>query len=302
MPTFIELRPDYPLILTLLEHAYPWARTWFYIAGFTSARTIPFPLIRQNYPVPVSLCTGPGANFCSSACAPSASESTWRLTQAHASLRDLQSHVDEELMSPAKYHCATPGGSSEFDFRESAPSLLAKSAQSAIVAVTCCCARFAVGIRIKERSRLCRQSVACLFSDRRGKSVRIKEEDIMSQSRGAVSFEPLFTTEEIGLRKEANVEHVMKVFITLGEGQASRWIEMPKGVLLLQTVPDEPASGAIYLYDRELQVFYFVVFDLGRDDSLTAAEFDELVMEYNLVSWTAHPALFRRGIAKHATA
>ena len=120
----------------------------------------------------------------------------------------------------------------------------------------------------------------------------------MSQSRGAVSFEPLFTAEDIGLRKEANVEHVMKVFITLGEGLASRWIEMPKGVLLLQTVPDDPASGAIYLYDRELQVFYFVVFDEGRDDSLTAAEFDELVTEYNLVSWTAHPALLRRAVGK----
>lgn len=142
MPTFLELRPDYPLILTLQEHIYPWALTWFYIAGFTSARTIPFPLIRQTYPGPVGLCTGAGANFCSSSCAPSASESTWRLTPAHASLRDLQSHIDEQLMSPAKYHCATPGGSSEFDFRESAPSSLAKSAQSAIVAVTCCCAAF----------------------------------------------------------------------------------------------------------------------------------------------------------------
>jgi hypothetical protein len=37
-----------------------------------------------------------------------------------------------------------------------------------------------------------------------------------------------------------------------------------------------------------------VVFDEGRDDSLTAAEFDDLVTEYNLVSWTAHPALLRR--------
>jgi hypothetical protein len=124
----------------------------------------------------------------------------------------------------------------------------------------------------------------------------------MSQSRGAVSFEPLFTAEDIGLRKGASVEHVMKVFITLGEGQASRWIEMPKGVLLLQIVPDDPASGAIYLYDRELEVFYFVVFDRGRDDSLTAAEFDGLVAEYNLVSWTAHPALLRRAVVKHAMA
>ena len=120
----------------------------------------------------------------------------------------------------------------------------------------------------------------------------------MPHSRGAVSFEPLFTAEEIGLRKEANVEHVMKVFVTLGEGLASRWIEMPKGVLLLQTVPDDLASGAIYLYDRELQVFYFVVFEEGRDDSLTTAEFDELVTEYNLVSWTAHPALLRRAAGK----
>jgi len=124
----------------------------------------------------------------------------------------------------------------------------------------------------------------------------------MSQSRGAVSFERLFTAEDIGLHKGANVEHAMKVFITLGEGQASRWIEMPKGVLVLQTVPDDPASGAIYLYDRELEVFYFVVFDRGRDDSLTAADFDELVTEYNLVSWTAHPALLRRAVAKRAMA
>jgi hypothetical protein len=77
---------------------------------------------------------------------------------------------------------------------------------------------------------------------------------------------------------------------------------MPRGVLLLQTVPDDPASGAIYLYDRELQVFYFVVFDEGRDDSLTTAEFDELVAEYNLVSWTAHPALLRKAIGKAAMA
>jgi hypothetical protein len=302
MPTFIELRADYPLILTLLEHASHCALTWFYIAGFTSARMIPFPLIRQNCPVPVSLYTVPSANFCSSASAPTASGSTWGLTLAHASLRQLQSHIDEQLMPPAEYHRATLRSSTEFDFRESAASLLAKSAESAVIAVTRGCASFANGIRRKERSRFCRHSVAYLFSDRRGKSGQIKEEDIMSQSRGAVSFEPLFTAEDIGLRKEANVEHVMKVFITLGEGQASRWIEMPKGVLLLQTVPDEPASGAIYLYDRELQVFYFVVFDLGRDDSLTAAEFDELVMEYNLVSWTAHPALFRRGVAKHPMA
>lgn len=139
MPTFIELRADYPLILTLLEHAYRCALTWFYIAGFTSARTILFPLIRQNYRVPGSLYIGPSANFGSSACAPSASESTWRLTPAHASLREFQSHVDEQLTSPVECRCATPHGSDDFDFGESAVSLLAKSAECAVVELTCGC-------------------------------------------------------------------------------------------------------------------------------------------------------------------
>ena len=113
----------------------------------------------------------------------------------------------------------------------------------------------------------------------------------MDQSRGAMSFTPLFTTDDIGLRKDAGVEHVVKAFLTVGEAMAARWIEMPRGILLLQTVPDKDASGAIYLYDRERHVFFFVDFFNGRNDSLTTAEFDQLVAEYDLVSWTANPEL-----------
>jgi len=113
----------------------------------------------------------------------------------------------------------------------------------------------------------------------------------MDQSRGAVSFTPLFTTDDIGLRKEASVEHVVKVFLTVGEATAARWIEMPRGILLLQTVPEQDASGAIYLYDRERHIFFFVDFFDGRNDCLTAAEFDQLVAEYDLVSWTANADL-----------
>ena len=113
----------------------------------------------------------------------------------------------------------------------------------------------------------------------------------MYQSRGAVSFTPLFTTDDIGLRKDASVEHVVKVFLSVGEAIAARWIEMPRGILLLQTVPDQAASGAIYLYDRERRIFFFVDFVSGRNDELTATEFDHLVSEYDLISWTANPEL-----------
>jgi hypothetical protein len=117
-----------------------------------------------------------------------------------------------------------------------------------------------------------------------------RKEPIMDKSRGAVTFTPLFTTDDIGLRKDACVEHVVKVFLNVGEALAERWIEMPRGILLLQTAPEQPASGAIYLYDRERQLFFFVNFVDGLDDTMTAAEFDQLVVEYDLVSWTANPA------------
>ena len=113
----------------------------------------------------------------------------------------------------------------------------------------------------------------------------------MSQSRGAIRFDPLFTTTDIGLRRDASVEHVVKAFLNVGEALASRWIEMPCGILLLQSVPDEPASGAIYLYDRESRIFYLVSFVDGADDRLTVSEFDQLVAEYDLVSFAANPHL-----------
>ena len=113
----------------------------------------------------------------------------------------------------------------------------------------------------------------------------------MNESRGAMSFTPLFTTDDIGLQKDASLEHVVKVFLRVGEAIAARWIEMPRGILLLQTVPNQDASGAIYLYDRDRHIFFFVDFVKGLNDTLTAAEFDQLVAEYDLVSWTANPEI-----------
>ncbi len=336
MLPFSDLRSDYPLHLTLLERPYACALQQRYQPRLTATRGIRVPLVgpkwwfssrllldrafgvqhysgtngRHCHSVEPRICTGSRTNFCSSACAPSVSELTCGLTQVRASVREFQVHIYERRTPPVEHGRAHLRGNAELDSRDLAASLLSpKSAACVVVEVhmlctsrrhppitTVLCPAFQMRNSTEECSSVCHR-LACLLADN-GQVRSTKEEHMMSQSRGAVSFEPLFTAEDIGLRKEANVEHVMKVFITLGEGVASRWIEMPKGVLLLQSVPDDPASGAVYLYDRELQVFYFVVFDEGRDDSLTAAEFDDLVTEYNLVSWTAHPALLRRAVGK----
>ena len=111
----------------------------------------------------------------------------------------------------------------------------------------------------------------------------------MSQSRGILRFEPLFATEELGLHSAANVEHIVKAFLVAAEGVAMRQIEMPRSVLLLQTIPDQRESGAIYLYDRRRQHFYVAVFECGNDDRLSIADFDQLVEEYDLLGYAEDP-------------
>jgi hypothetical protein len=123
----------------------------------------------------------------------------------------------------------------------------------------------------------------------------------MSRSRGNMSIHHLFGAEEIGVSKEPNLDRLVKVFMQISEGIVARWIQMPKGMLLLVMVPDNPASGAIYIYDRLQQQFSLVSFE-GADDSLTTQDFDGLLAEYNLLDYAANPTLSRASIQQPAMA
>jgi hypothetical protein len=123
----------------------------------------------------------------------------------------------------------------------------------------------------------------------------------MLRSRGNISIHHLFHAEEIGVSKEPNLDRLVKVFLQVSEGTAARWIQMPKGMLLLVMVPDNPASGAIYIYDQVGQEFSLVSFE-GADDTLTTQDFDGLLGEYNLLDYAANPALIRASIRQPAMA
>lgn len=113
----------------------------------------------------------------------------------------------------------------------------------------------------------------------------------MNLSRGAIHFKRLFSLRQIGVGNcEPFTDRIIRKFLEIGEGIAARWIEMPQGILLLQMVPGQPDSGAIYLYDREKQVFYMVGFD-GPEDNLTIEEFNQLAKDYQLVRFAEQPNL-----------
>src|SRR5215813_2315199 len=125
----------------------------------------------------------------------------------------------------------------------------------------------------------------------------------MNLSRGAIHFRRLFSLRQLAIGNcEPFTDRIIRKFLEIGEGVAARWIEMPQGILLLQMVPRQPDSGAIYLYDRQAQVFYMVGFD-GSEDNLTVEEFNQLLSEYKLIRYAEQPSLIHAPLSTyHAVA
>jgi hypothetical protein len=115
----------------------------------------------------------------------------------------------------------------------------------------------------------------------------------MDRSRGNITPHRLFSVRDLGLgNPEPYVERVIKAFLSIGEAVAARWIQMPKAILLLQMAPENPASGAIYIYDRLRQDFYLLSFE-GPEDTLTLEDFSQLLPEYDLLRYAEQPGLLQ---------
>ena len=116
------------------------------------------------------------------------------------------------------------------------------------------------------------------------------------KSRGNLTAHRLFGINDLRFgNPEPHVDRVIKAFLAIGEAVAARWIQMPKAILLLQMAPDNPASGAIYIYDRLRQEFYMLSFE-GPEDTITRDEFTCLLHEYNLLRYAEQPGLLRQEV------
>jgi hypothetical protein len=91
-------------------------------------------------------------------------------------------------------------------------------------------------------------------------------------------------------RAASSVEQTVAAFLEIGEAIATRWIQTAKGVLVLQMVPDNGASGAIYVFDRQREQWYMLSFE-GCEDQFTSEKFDRAFSEYDLFRLVEQPGL-----------
>jgi hypothetical protein len=87
-----------------------------------------------------------------------------------------------------------------------------------------------------------------------------------------------------------SIDQIVATFLALGDAIATRWIETRKGVLILQMVPDNSKSGAIYVFDRQRERWYWVTFD-ECECEFTSEKFDRAFSEYDLFRFVEQPNL-----------
>lgn len=88
----------------------------------------------------------------------------------------------------------------------------------------------------------------------------------------------------------SSIEQIVAAFLELGDAIATRWIETRKGVLILQMVSDNSESGAIYVFDRQRERWYWVTFD-ECECEFTPEKFDRAFSEYGLFRLVEQPSL-----------
>lgn len=105
---------------------------------------------------------------------------------------------------------------------------------------------------------------------------------------GHMKAQPILT---VGM---SAVEPAVNALLAATENaQPARWIEFPASILLLVSVPDDPQSGAFYVFDRRSSTWLWIDFEDTQYGGYAVGDFDLIVHEYDFLSLVERPALLR---------
>jgi hypothetical protein len=72
---------------------------------------------------------------------------------------------------------------------------------------------------------------------------------------------PLLTLEDLGLDRNVGLDQASRGLAERSEAQIVRWVQFPAGALFFTLAPEDPQSGAVYVFDRRTGVFYLIHFN-----------------------------------------
>ncbi len=107
---------------------------------------------------------------------------------------------------------------------------------------------------------------------------------------GKMNTEPLLRLKD-AMSLDAAVGALLKLTENTG---IARWVQFPRAVLLFLVVPNDPASGAFYVFDRGTCTWIWVDFEDQAYGGYSEADFDTLVRDCRFLRLVERPSLLRR--------
>lgn len=106
---------------------------------------------------------------------------------------------------------------------------------------------------------------------------------------GMMNTEPL-----LRLQSEISLEAAAAALLKLTENtRVARWVQFPRAVLLFLVVPNDPASGAFYVFERKTRTWIWVDFEDQAYGGYSLADFDTLVRDCRFLRLVERPSLLR---------
>ena len=100
---------------------------------------------------------------------------------------------------------------------------------------------------------------------------------------------PFLTKDNFGSPKHVGVAEASAAVTRIAEAPIVRWVQFPTGVLFFTLVPDDPESGALYLFDRKLGTVYSLDFQDSKYGGYSLEDYETLVRQYRLLVLTRCP-------------
>jgi hypothetical protein len=105
---------------------------------------------------------------------------------------------------------------------------------------------------------------------------------------------PILTLEDLGLERSVGLDQASRGLAERSEAQIVRWVQFPAGALFFTLVPEDPESGAVYVFDRKNGVFYLVDFNDQKWGGYSLAEYEVLERTHRLTLLAQRPWLLER--------
>lgn len=110
-------------------------------------------------------------------------------------------------------------------------------------------------------------------------------------------FGRMIVTPLMQLGSNADLQEALATLLQATEQpEILRWIEFPLALLLFLIVPDDPASGAVYVLDRKKGIWYAVDFEDEQFGGYTPAQLEQLLRECGFLTLVERPGLWRDGV------